>query len=81
MTMIKDVINTFAAVAVEIVVCDWRGQHTKWRTADGLCPIQVWTGSYDYYETIAVNRGLGYAQVSAVMTWADTGKWPTTPTP
>ena len=47
----------------------------KWRTVDGLCPLQIRYGTHWYFAA-AQTDGCSDYEIRAIRKWADTGRWP-----
>jgi hypothetical protein len=68
---IKSVLDTFSEQKIA------RRPNGQIRTDDGLCPLQIATDNMDKFVFYAYWSGLSYRDCCRIITWADTGRWPT----
>ena len=71
---LKHILEQFAKESLKRTAFD-NVSINQWRTITGLCPLQVWTITINYAESIAWQRGLSAYTIVMLVKWADTGRW------
>ena len=74
MLTIKDVLNKFADSEGDLVVTTFSGSARLIRTTTFLCPLQAATHPINYSLRASI-LGLSLQDTSAIVLWADIGRW------